>query len=284
MVKWQPREDSLQVVTMSYTIAAPSFASPTVEFIVALLGIAIGVISLVWARRFRVNPRMVYQTHDFFVVGQPDASSLGDIKIMFNDAAVPRVVVTQLGVWNAGNTTVRSTDIVTTDPPSVSIEGGALVLGSTRLNRTREVNGFHIRLAQEDRSRALLEFDYLDPRDGAVFQIIHTGAMNKAKVAGSIRGIPRGLEDWGDLQEWSEQKRRFSGLVPMLILLATGIAFSLIKDFVVSRYPATTKYFDWMFGAFGLLVGLVMISAIVFVIIHSFRAKSRATPKTLSRK
>jgi len=258
--------------------------SPIVEFIVALLGILIGIVGLVWARRFRVNPRMVYQKHDFFVIGQPAASPLGDIKILFNGTVVPRLVVTQLGVWNAGNTTVRRGDIVASDPLAVSVKDGVSILGSTRLSLTREVNDFQMRLSEDDRSHALLEFDYLDAGDGAVFQIIHTGGINNVKVTGSLRGIPRGLEDWGDLQEWSEQKVRFSVAAPQLIIMAVLIAFAWIRGLTVAHYPTAAKYFDWMLSAFGLFVALVIVSVIAFLVYYSFRTRARITPKALSRK
>src|SRR5271154_4018409 len=196
---------------------------------------------------------MVYQMHDNFVVGQPDASSLGDIKILFNGDAVPRVVVTQLAVWNAGNTTVRGNDIVEADPLAVGIDPGSSILGTGLLSATRTVNDFHIRVMAQDRSRAFLDFDYLDPGDGAVFQIIHSGAKCTARVTGSLRGIPRGLENWGDLEEWVVRKNRLirilSESIPQLLLLvvvALGLKWS--SALLTTHFPATAKYFPLFQG------------------------------------
>ena len=171
--------------------------NPVVAAIATVAGTSLTVVGLIMARRYRVNPRMVYQMHDSFVVGLHNATSLGDIKIMFNGESVPRVVVTQLGIWNAVDTTVAGSDIAKGDPIAVTISDGSSILGATRLNVTHEVNDCRIRLADADRSRALVKFEYLNAGDGALFQIIHTGAINKAKVGGSLKGIPRGVEDWG---------------------------------------------------------------------------------------
>jgi hypothetical protein len=227
---------------------------------------------------------MVYQTHDTFVVGQPDASALGEIKIIFNNNAVPRVVVTQLGIWNAGNTTIRGSDMVVTDPLAVSVEAGSLILGYTRLKVTREVNDFHIRLSPQDQAKSLLEFDYLDINDGAVFQIVHTGGMGSVKVKGSVRGIPRGVENWGDLQEWSQQKRQISNALAPLLVLAVCIPLYWIKNLIVNHHPSAIKYFDWILSAFGLVVFLVILFGIVSLIVFLFVAQSRTTPNSLSRK
>jgi hypothetical protein len=146
------RRTGLQIVPSSYVFGAPGFpgilANPVVAAIATLTGIILAVVSVVLTRRYRVNPRVVYQMHDYFVVGQPDVSSLGDIKILLNGDTVPRVVVTQLAVWNAGNTTVRRDDIVDADPLAVSIDPGSSILGTGLLNSTRTVNDFHISVMQ----------------------------------------------------------------------------------------------------------------------------------------
>jgi hypothetical protein len=168
---------------------------------------------------------------------------------------------------------------------AVNIEAGSLILGSTRLKATREVNDFHIRLSPQDRSRSLLEFDYLDINDGAVFQIVHTGGMGSVKVRGSLRGIPRGLENWGDLQEWSQQKSQISNaLAPLLFLAAVCIPLYWIKYLTVSHYPAATKYFDWIGAALGLITVVVMFLGVITLLVHLILAQSRTTPKSLSRK
>jgi hypothetical protein len=275
----------LPIVYHGQSLAAASYPaileSPLFALVIALVGIGVTVIL---ARRYRTRPRMVYQMHDYFVVGQPDVSSLGDIKILFNGNAVPRVVVTQLAVWNAGNTTVRRDDIVEADPLAVSIDPGSSILGTGLLNSTRTVNDFHISVTQQDHSRAFLDFDYLDTGDGALFQIIHTGTMNKAKLTGSLRGIPEGLENWGDLASWGDQKIKLSGFTPLAVVIAVMLAFDWIKSLVVAHHPAATKYFDWVVAALFLGIVLLAASAVTMVVVFVVRARSRIAPKALSRK
>jgi hypothetical protein len=283
------RECNLRIVFQAHIFASTGFpgilANPVVATIATLIGIALAAIGIILTRRYRERPRMVYQTHDSFVVGQPDASALGEIKIIFNNNTVPRVVVTQLGIWNAGNTTIRGSDIVAGDPLVINIESGSLILGSTRLKATREANDFHIRLSPQDRSQSLLEFDYLDTSDGAVFQIVHTGGMGSVKVKGSVRGVPRGLENWGDLQEWSQQKSKISNaLAPLLFLAAVCIPLYWIKHSIVSHYPAATKYFDMIGAGFVVLMVVLMFLAAVSLLASLFIAQSRTTPDSLSRK
>jgi hypothetical protein len=282
---WIPgAKNMISLLFPGAVLGLPQFIRDPVGLIITLIGVGIGVVSLIWARRFRVNPRMVYQTHDTFVVGQPDATSYGDIRILFNLAPVPRVVVTQLGIWNAGNTTIRRDDIVATDPLMFLAEPGSSILGSTRLTATRNVNDFRLRLVSEDRSRAILEFDYLDAKDGAVFQIIHTGAMKKGKVTGSLRGIPRGVEYWGDLQEWSDRKSQFSEFIPLGIFLAILIPIFWFGSFLVKRHASLAVYFNEFDVVAILLFFAGIFASSIREISRILRAGSRATPKAVSRK
>jgi len=248
-----------------------------------LIGVAASAIFFWLGLRFRSKSQMAYQLHDFTVIGQPSVTNLGDIKILFNNVPVPRIVVTQLAVWNTGNTVVKGTEIVESNPLAICFEDEAVILDAQRVSATQEVNDFRVRVSEQNRSRAFLEFDYLNGRDGAKFQIIHTGSKGKAKVTGSIRGLPKGVENWGDLQEWSERKSRFSGLWYVVLFAAVVSILNWTKDWIARYHPAIDKYTGWLGGAFAALVALFLLSLFLSFIVQSLRLRSRATPKSLSR-
>jgi hypothetical protein len=269
------------LATVPAVLVMPDWIIPT------LIGVAASAIFFWLGMRFRSKSGMAYQLHDFTVIGQPSVTNLGDIKILFNKVAVPRVVVTQLAVWNTGNTVVRGNEIVESDPLAIRFEDGALILHAQRVNATQEVNDFRIRISEQDRSRAFLEFDYLNGRDGAKFQIIHTGAADKAKLTGSIRGIPKGVENWGDLREWSEQKSRLfnsgSGLLIPFACVILLMILTWVKSLIAPHFPAINRFTEWLAGAFAVLGVLLFLFLFLFVLAHSIHTRSRATPKSLSR-
>src|SRR5271154_3310367 len=88
--------------------------SPGVAF--GIVGLVGTVVSIVLTVRSLNRPRLAYRTRDLPLIGQPDATPYGDVSILFNGAPVPRLVVTRLALWNAGNTTVRRSDLVEKDP------------------------------------------------------------------------------------------------------------------------------------------------------------------------
>jgi hypothetical protein len=226
---------------------------------------------------------MAYQLHDYSIIVQPSVTKLGDIKILFNDVLVPRVVVTQLAVWNAGNTVIKGTEIVESDRLRFCCEEGAEVVNAQRVNETKAANGFRITASQDDHCCAFLDFDYLNGGDGAKFQIIHTGSANKSKVLGSLRGIPNGVENWGDLQEWSSHKSRGLGLLVPLGVPAIFLILIWLKSLIAPHYPAINVISVWMIGILGGIVVLLMLSGVIFMMVYTLRTRSRMTPKSLSR-
>jgi hypothetical protein len=184
-------------------LVIPNWIVPT------LIGIAAGGVLTYWlGRRFRSQSRLAFQKNDFTVVGHTNSTkSLGSIKILFNNFDVPRVVVTRLAVWNVGNTTVDGSQLATSAPLAFSVEAGASILALQVVRATDDANKCRLRIT-EDLTRAFIKFDYLNEQDGALFQVTHTSAENTAKLTGSIKGVAKGVEDWGNLRLWEEQRSR----------------------------------------------------------------------------
>jgi hypothetical protein len=251
-----------------------------------ILPTVIGIVASFWVgRKFRTKSQMAYQSHDATIIREPGVASLGEIKILFNEVPVPRVVVTQLAVWNAGDTVVNVTDIVTDNPLKVCFEEGTKILDAQLVNATQESNKFKITVAK-DKSCAFFEFAYLNAKDGAKFQIIHTGSNRKAIVTGSLKGIPKGVEDWGDLQEWSAGKSYLNQFTPVAVFYGVILLMALLGKSLVSKYPFIAKLGNWLGYALGVLLLIAVVAGAFHVSVKFFkflRAGSRSTPKSLSR-
>jgi hypothetical protein len=87
---------------------------------VGIIGVLLTIFGVILTIRSRSKARLVYQARSYTIIGSPDVTTGTRIKLLFDDISVPRVVVTHLAVWNAGNTTIRRDDIVAADPLTVS--------------------------------------------------------------------------------------------------------------------------------------------------------------------
>ena len=263
-------------------LAIPNWTMPT------LLGIAASSAVSYWlGKRYRSQSRLAFQKNDLAVVGHTNTTkSLGAIKILFNNVDVPRVVVTRLAVWNVGNTVVDGTQLATSAPLALAVEAGASILDAQIVKATNDANKCRLRIA-EDLSRAFIEFDFLNEKDGVLFQVTHTGAQNTARLTGSIKGISKGAEDWGDLQEWSQQKSQLaisaSGLVGVGAIIVIALVFNWVKDLLSHRLPVLAKLMFWAGQLVEVLVTLLFVSIPIFIVYYSLRTRLRTIPKSLSR-
>jgi hypothetical protein len=259
-------------------LTIPNWIVPT------LIGIAGSGVFYWLGRRYRPRSRLAFQKSDFMVVGHTNSTkSLGGIKILFKDVDVPRVVVTRLAVWNVGNTVVDASQLATSAPLALAVEAGALILDAQIVKASNAANMCRLRIA-EDLTRAFVEFDYLNEQDGALFQVTHTGAQNTAKLTGSIKGIAKGVEDWGDLTLWEEQRSR--SLKPLAYIIGSGVVLLLIswlKDRMAPKYPILNTISNWVGAVFVLLILLLMLTAVIAFLYQTIQTRSRTIPKSLSR-
>jgi len=257
---------------------APSWVVPT------LISVAVGALFYWLGRRDRSRSRMAFQKSNYLVISETQATkNLGRIRILFNDLPVPRIVVTKLAVWNTGNTMVDGKDLATSVPLEFSVEAGASILDAQRVKANNEANNFHIRVSN-DRSRAFLEFDFLNQGDGAIFQITHTGDQNAPKLAGTIKGVAKGVEDWGTLSEWDASPSKNPFPAPYFFLFVILVWFLIwLKGRLTPRYPILDTIANWLGGGFVILM-LVMFLLAGCVVLYEKISSHTRKPKSLFRR
>lgn len=146
-----------------------------------------------WASRPR--PRLAYYVEALRLIAKSDAELPSDFEIIAAGRRVERLTKVYVCWWNAGNTAIRGGDIVESDRLRLMFEEGAHIL-SARVFAPRLVNGFSVSAGQTGHEVAC-SFDYLDPKDGVIVEIVHSGNDPYPTVAGTVRGIRAGLTDCG---------------------------------------------------------------------------------------
>jgi hypothetical protein len=155
------------------------------------------------------------------------------------------------------------------------------VLQTRIIASTRLVIKFQVRLQPCVPNSVLCEFDYLDPGDGATIEILHTDEKSYPSILGTIRGMPRGLRDWGqflfleDSPGLSLMVAKFSGI--FLVLL--GVA-CILSAFLYS--PDWDTYL-WQSRLINPLRGIIFFCGIILVtsVIWSFWRVRRRFPREL---
>jgi hypothetical protein len=106
---------------------------------------------------------------------------------------VSRLSVTRLAVWNAGTEPIRSTDIAGRAPLRLTARDGITVLEATVLEVTRAANRLIVFTDEHSDAKLRVTFEFLDPSDGALINVIHDGigledvALVGIVVGGTVR-------------------------------------------------------------------------------------------------
>lgn len=205
-------------------------------WVASLIGLAGLVIGFIFFVKSRARPRLVYQRRALQLIGSAEPALPGEVEVSYKGVTVPRLTATYIVLWNAGIPTVRGSDVVASDPLRFVFPPGTRVLQARVVKATRPVIGFDVTANPNAPNEALLTFDFLDIRDGAVVEILHTSEERYPQVQGTIRGLPEGLRDWGRVvpaesvlpPPFARITRRLPSWVGIglgLALAASGVAF-----------------------------------------------------------
>jgi hypothetical protein len=132
---------------------------------------------------------------------------------------------------------------VDSDPLRIIVSEGSSILDTAVLNRTRLANDVSCALRPDSGNEIECRFDYLDPGDGALIQLIHTGT-DKVQVSGSLRGLPKGVLIIGTPRKETPQKQReLSPLATRLLaLLFLFLGVALLAVTITGRVSPAEKW------------------------------------------
>jgi hypothetical protein len=186
-------------------------------------GLALGVIGIYVALRSRERkePR-VYIANDGKIGLSMDAPT--ELELLYHGKRIPTLTSTYVWFLNEGRRPIRRDDIAPRQPIRIQLTQDGLAVDILEVvvrKTTRESIAFKAIAAAQ--GAAELSFDFLDYRDGALVEILHTGpSWVKADVSGVILGCPKGIsvtrsEARGELvssivfplqRDWKQIRRR----------------------------------------------------------------------------
>ena len=176
--------------------------------VVGIVGLLAAVLIYFYTRQ-RARIGVVAYGRRLLGVSDPELPSR--IVVTFDGEVVQRVTKSYIFIWNDGEKTIKGENIVRSDHLRIQLmEPGARILQAKIVKRSRDVNQFACEVSPT-LTQALLDFVFLDPRDGAAIEIIHTGSKSKLLVTGTIVEIPKGIK------EFSSQSVLFESVMRTII-------------------------------------------------------------------
>jgi hypothetical protein len=161
----------------------------TYSYLINLLGIVIPIpLAFFFDRRNKPLKLITFASRTFPVITDR-SKKIDGLHITISGRSSHIVSVCRLVIWNAGNRTINSKDIPQSDPIRVYPCENVDVFYAKIIEQTHQANQIKLREVNRYPNSYQIEFDYLDPSDGALLDIVHSGdVLQEFKLTGSIKG------------------------------------------------------------------------------------------------
>jgi hypothetical protein len=227
----------------------------------ALLGILAGfLIAFFFYRASRVGARPSYQFKALRLIAKDERALPEEMEILFKGVSVPRLTKTHVIFWNSGKAMLDGKQIIDADPLRLEFSKDAQVLRARIAKATRDTNEFEIKINDKSPNEVVCQFDYLDVGDGAVIELLHTDEERYPKVQGTIRGVPKGILNWGYISTSPlgylgirYPRRMFSVFALIFGVTLTAIGFLAPLIFKPSAPHEPSTWWRWLLVGFGLI-------------------------------
>jgi hypothetical protein len=183
--------------------------------LIGVIGIILGIIGIFSYRVSKSIAKPSYQKSSLRLIGRDEDNLPQDVKVTYKGNEVDRLTKTTLTIWNNGTETLDGSDVVESDPLYISFEANDKILSYKILKKTKDANSFVLKNCDNGPNKLRFEFEYLDPNDGVVIELLHDSEKRYPEFSGTIKGLPSGFVDQGRVL----QKKRNNLKGPLKVLL-----------------------------------------------------------------
>ncbi|MNJ38034.1 hypothetical protein D3C77_328720 [compost metagenome] len=226
----------------------------------------VGTLYHLWSRR---RTKLTYVYLGEHLLGGVSDSLPAEIVVQYNGLSIPRLTKTTMIIWNSGENTVHGSDIAAKDPLRLQVGNDGKILSVEILKISREVNEFKTAPGSA-LNESLFKFDFLDPNDGAVIEILHTSTDRKPRIKGTLKGLPKGFSNLGQFTRPKPQKKTNKGFLSTVARVMFSLPVVAVLGFICAIYGPripmlesqfSPSFFASVFGALGGFVGMGILNS-----------------------
>lgn len=238
----------------------------------SLVGI-LGIVLSIWVYFRSVRKAVpVVAFESIRLVGGTGSALPDAVTVLYQDRAVPRLTRSNVRLWNNGNLTLDGVSVAVVDPIRLEIEPDAEFLSVSIAKASRAVTQIRADILPTEPNKVVIQFDFLDPSDGALIECLHTGHTLSPQIKGVIKGIPNGVTKKDVSGFRNPPKKKFPRFLMVIVSVMTLIGgpviavspffdqslFQIKIDSGLLKDPMN-PYIAMLMGASYFLAGLIMV-------------------------
>lgn len=212
---------------------------------------------LAWIAYYRPRKRqkLQYQTAAIQYFDEDDYALPSDAAMTFRGENVACLAKAKLIFWNGGTDVLRGDDIVKHDPLTIKLPTAGKILSLSIVGAPNEGNLVRVALPPNSQGEILLTYDYLNPGDGAVIQVLHNSKQRHPVLVGAAKGLSGGPRGLGTVtfQDSKMPKRLLPRRTMYQAMFSVGLASVLLG--ILRTIPILLDDFSWIPSAIAWLFG-----------------------------
>lgn len=249
-----------------------------------IFGAIIGIItSYVFYIVSRTRSRINYQTSNLQIIGNISLKLPQDFEVTMSGVKINSLHKSQIVVWNGGNTTITGDSIVKDDPLRIVFSPGTKIFDFNITALSRKVNKFVIKNFNSDitENELLLDFDFMDKKDGVMIEVLHTESIKEPILNGTIKGLKNGIKNKGQInyleqnQKINRLKNLFNLLIGLISSLIIGTALYILIFVFGDSFKNESAIMNYLSLVIGVFIPIVCLS-------NGFFINKRKFPKSIN--
>ncbi len=171
----------------------PSFLTKlTHSDIVNIISVCFGFVSILLAVYFYLKSKktkiLSYAQRSFRIITNR-FSSIEGIQVSLFGEPVETVTSTRIAIWNGGNDTIHDDDIPVLDQVRIVPTASSKVHRLSIIETSNESSNMRIDEIKTPSTQWQVRFEYVDPGDGMVVEIVHDGTEESSfNIEGKLKG------------------------------------------------------------------------------------------------
>ena len=213
---------------------------------VNIISVSLGLLSILLATIFYFKSKkskiLSYAKRSYRIITNR-FSSIEGVKVLLFDKEVETVTSTRVAIWNGGNETIHDNDIASMQPVIVSALDNEKIYKATIIEVSNDYNKIELSNIENLPNGWKLNFEYLDPGDGVVIEILHNGTdKSDFSIGGKLKG--------GKLRKSLATKEEDQNPVP------TGMGYATVPSFTPGFFKFAGYFSVFIMAPIFLIVGL----------------------------
>lgn len=251
----------------------------TVKVIAAVLGVIAGYLVKRFIPFGKSRGKIKYLTWTAHYV-HPMAMFIDGFKMTFKDHECKGISETRVALWNESSKVAEGTAIAPDAPIVWRPIAGNMILSAKVIQQSHEGIG-SVALIENDDNRVVMKFNYLEPKDGFIVSILHTGPRQRIfdptpDVNGSIKGFGKLSRKLGDPSGYAFSFRNIFYVTPnwsrlRWLFLLTMANIGLVYGFSTYIFNPHSEIYNniftllnFMFVMFGMVTfGLLSLIGLI---------------------